>query len=163
VTSAAGIVKTRKVAILAADRTSAKDVRATLAALEAAGVKGVVLASRLGALAGDGGTIAVDHTLVTMPSVVFDAVVIPGGEGAEALAASGEAVHFVAEAYRHAKPIAAIGEGADLLEKAGIPEPESDDDGVVLAGSAAAAMKPFLSALGRGRAWNRSAKEAVPA
>ena len=163
VTSAAGGVKTRKVAILAADGTSAKDVKTTLSALEAAGVKGVVLAARLGALEGAGGEIAVDHALVTMPSVVFDAVVIPGGAGVDVLAASGDAVHFVAEAYRHAKAIAAIGEGADLLEAAAIPEPESGDEGVVLAGSAAAAMKPFLTALGRGRAWGRSAREAVPA
>ena len=41
-----------------------------------------------------------------------------GGNGSTASeAASGAAVHFVAEAYAHYKPIAALGEGAEVLKR----------------------------------------------
>ena len=39
----------------------------------------------------------------------------------EALAAVGQALEFVKDQYRHCKTILALGAGARLLEKAGIP------------------------------------------
>ena len=61
-------------------------------------------------------------TLETMPSVLFDALVVPGGAGAaQALGALGHALEFVKDQYRHCKPILAIGAGSALLENAGVP------------------------------------------
>jgi catalase len=103
-----------------------------------------------------------------MPSVVFDAVYVPGGKaGAKALAASGDARHFVGEAYKHAKPIAVSGDGADLLRAAGLGAvlaANDPADGIFTieagAGNGAAA---FVAALAQHRVWERSGKEAVPA
>jgi catalase len=161
-------IRGRKVAILAADGVDAGAVTALKAALAKGGAQGKVLAPRLGTLTGsDGTTVAVDHTIVTEPSVGFDAVFVPGGgDSAAALAASGNAVHFVAEAFKHAKAIGASGEGARLLREAGIlgdgaaGEPAA---GVVIGKGAAAVTKPFLAAVARHRAWDRAGLEAIPA
>jgi catalase len=63
--------------------------------------------------------------------VVYDAVIIPGGVSAAALAKSGLAIHFINEAYRHGKPIAAIGDGARLLEACALGE-STAEDGVII-------------------------------
>jgi catalase len=50
-------------------------------------------------------------------------VLVAGGrESVDALAGNGEAVHYVAEAFKHAKPIATLGEGIDLLRRAALPD-----------------------------------------
>jgi catalase len=166
-----GTAKGRKVAILAGDGVDAAAIEAVKAALKAAGARGLVLAPRLGTLkSSDGKAVAVDHTIVTEPSVGFDAVFVPGGlDSARTLAASGEAVHFVAEAYKHAKAIAAAGEGVELLQEAGIfggGQTAADPRfGVVTAqgrdlGDLA---DRFVAAIARHRAWERADKDAVPA
>jgi catalase len=70
-----------------------------------------------------GQAVPVDWSLLTVGSVLFDAVYVPGGDkSAEALAAEASAVLFVREAYKHCKAIAASGAGLGLLKAAGIIE-----------------------------------------
>ena len=53
---------------------------------------------------------------LTASSVLFDAVYVPGGaRSVAALTAERDAIDFVTEAYRHCKPLAATGEGIELL------------------------------------------------
>ncbi|WP_329045885.1 catalase [Amycolatopsis sp. NBC_01488] len=160
----------RKVAILAADGVDTIGTRKLLDALEAADVTGEVLAPADGELApgGDGGPLPADRQLATTASVLYDAVVVPCGPGSvDQLAQDGEAVHFVAEAYKHLKPVAAFGSGLDLLRRAGVPAQLADDtktridDGVVTTTSAAADLPDefaasFLAALSEHRIWSRS-------
>ena len=55
-------------------------------------------------------------------STQFDAVFVPGGAAsATALLAIGEAVGFVVEAYKHCKPIGAVGDGIRLLRTGALP------------------------------------------
>ena len=163
-TGLTGNIESRKVAILAADGADANDIEALKSRLLEEGAQGVVLAARLGTLAGAGGSIDVDHTLVTMPSVAFDAVMIPGGDASAAtLAKSGDAVHFIAEAYKHAKAVCAIGDAAALLDAAHVPATASVADGVVRGDSMDAALDDFVDAIGKHRAWSRSELEAIPA
>jgi len=77
-----------------------------------------------------GDTIEVEVTLETAPSVLYDAVVVPGGKAAKTLGNLGQALEFVKDQYRHCKPLLAIGEGTDLLQNAGIPAalPSGDPD-----------------------------------
>ncbi|ARF90640.1 catalase [Burkholderia cenocepacia] len=59
-----------------------------------------------------------------MPSVMFDAVFVCGGDGdGRDLAHSADARHFVREAFKHLKPIAAVGSGRQLLSAAHLPDP----------------------------------------
>ena len=76
-----------------------------------------LIAAHAGTIADSAGKAQkVNRAAPNAPSVVYDAVIILGGASAAALAKSGLAVHFVNEAFRHGKPIAALGEGATLLE-----------------------------------------------
>jgi catalase len=100
------------------------------------------------------GDIDVEITLETGPSVLFDAVVIPGGEAAAALAALGPALEFIKDQYRHCKPILALGSGADLLEAAGIPRslPNGDDDpGLLHAVDVDEVAADFIAAIAKHR------------
>lgn len=64
---------------------------------------------------GDGG-IAVDKALPTTASVLYDAVLVPGGEASmQALAQDPDVRRFIEEAYRHGKPIGALDSGVQLV------------------------------------------------
>ncbi len=122
---------TRKVAVLIADGVDADSLEPALAPVREQGAKCELLAPRDGRIqTASGGEIKSDRAILTMSSVLYDAVVVAGGEASvEALTGNGEAVHYVAEAYRHAKPIAAIGAGIRLLQRAPIPEVRLADNG----------------------------------
>ncbi len=65
-------------------------------------------------------------------------------------------MHFVAEAFKHAKAIAVAGAGADLLRAANLPQ---DAAGVVADGDPA----KFIAAIAKHRAWARSEVDLVSA
>jgi catalase len=98
---------------------------------------------RLGAVTTEqGSSLDVEVTFETMPSVLFDAMAVPGGKAAvEALGNVGHAVEFIKDQYRHAKPILALGAGADLVENAGAPAvlPSGEADPGMLVGRQATA------------------------
>jgi catalase len=121
-------LETRRVAVLAADGVDAASLNPVLEQLRSAGALCEVLGPRAGEL--DGG-LGVDRPLLTMASVLYDAVLVAGGRGsAEALQANGSAVRYVAEAYKHAKPVGAIGEGVDLLREAPLNDARISDNGL---------------------------------
>jgi len=89
-------------------------------ALESAGAHPLIV-SRMGGMIKsiDGKSIPVERTFLTTSSVLFDAVYLPGGSQSIAtLKTQGDAVHFINEAFKHCKPIAASGEGVELLMQA---------------------------------------------
>jgi catalase len=168
----AATVATRKIAMLVAEGVDGAEVDALKDALQAAGAKVLVVAKYGGRVVGlDGAHVKVDKLFSTTGSVLFDAVLVPGGKHGEALCDSGDAVHFVSEAYRHCKPIGATGEGIKLLQKAGLPdvqEPSSEDivsdSGLILAASVGDGFgRSFIEALASHRHWGRSGKDSVPA
>jgi catalase len=55
----------------------------------------------------------------TVASVLYDAVIVPGGPAE--LANDGLAVNFAAEAFKHGKAVGAFGTGLGLLQRAQIP------------------------------------------
>jgi catalase len=116
-------VNGRKVAFLVADGVDAASVTALRDALERQGVVGELLAPTDGKVTtADGSALAVDRALPTVASVLYDAVVVPDGEHSVAiLRSNGQAVHFVAEAYKHAKPLALLGAGTSLLATTHLP------------------------------------------
>lgn len=116
-------VATRKVAVLVADGVDMASLEQVLAPLREQGAMCELLAPRDGKLAtADGDQIKSDRAIVTMSSVLYDAVLVAGGEqSVNTLLGNGEAIHYVAEAYRHAKPLGAIGLGVRLLQHAPIP------------------------------------------
>jgi catalase len=116
-------IKGRKVAFLVADGVDRASVTALHEALERRDAVGELLGPVDGEVrTADGGTLPVDRAMSTVASVLYDAVVVPDGAGAAAtLRTNAYALHFLAEAYKHAKPLAVLGAGAELLEAAHLP------------------------------------------
>ncbi|BEU23840.1 catalase HPII [Paraburkholderia sp. 22B1P] len=153
-------IKTRKIAVLAAPGSDGAAIKSVQAALKSQGATPLLVAPTLAAIDG----MNPDATISGMPSIMFDGVVVVGGaQGAKALAQSGDARHFVLEAFRHLKAIAATGAGKDVLSAAHLPE---KGDGVFIGddGKVEAVLKPFIEAMGQHRVWaRREMAETVPA
>ncbi len=172
-------IKTRKIAALVADGFDAAGLNAIKKALTAGGAQLKIIAPHGGTIepAGGGGAIAVDHSLRTAASVLFDAVYVAGGAAsASVLAGSADALHFVDEAFRHCKAIAATGAGRDVLAASylglkGAIDPDADGsavatvNGVVTGGDkqAAKVAAAFVDAIAAHRHWEREADDRVPA
>lgn len=144
-------ILSRRVAILVADGIDGLSVTPLRDALQ----RESAIVELLGPVDGkvrcaDGNELPVDRAMTTMASVVYDAVVVP--DGAEALTSDGYAVHFLAEAYKHAKPVGVLGTGVDLLARAQLPalSPEGGDlvefSGLVAQPARGAAGQPFITA-----------------
>jgi len=170
-------IATRKIAMLVADGFDAASAEVVRAALVGRGAIVEVIAPVLGSIAGQGGAcVEADKTFKTGASVFYDALMVPGGQTSIAvLEGIGDAVHFIQEAYKHGKPIAALGEAIELLVLAELGEPTlAGDDGtagvaselgVVTARAAAEAPEladEFIRAIAQHRHWGR-ATEAIPA
>ena len=171
-------VKSRKIAFLVADGVNEAAALNMAKALEAAGAMPKMVAPHGGVIRGaNGKEIPVDFSLLTTSSVLFDAVYVPGGaESIAVLKAEPDAVHFISEAFKHCKTIAAVGEGVDLLRAsyvAGCLRSEDDPKGSVtvasdglIVNSAPDARKvadDFIAAIAQHRHWSRELKGDVPA
>lgn len=173
--AAKGNIKGRRVAVLAADGVDSMAISALKKALEAGRAHVDVVSTTLGGIkAADGRQVLVDKPLFSAESVVFDAVFVPGGkQSVAALMQTGDAVQFVAEAFKHCKPIGATGEGVDLLMKANIPGLTAANGssrrvpmqpGVITGrdGSEAETVaKLFVEAVGQHRFWNRQKEQVM--
>ncbi|MGA9770686.1 MAG: catalase HPII [Blastocatellia bacterium] len=165
-------IKTRKIAVLAADGFDDAEFAAMKKALTSAGAQIKVIAPRQGFLKGASGEeVKIDFSFLTSSSVLFDAVYIPGGEkSVEALKREAAAIHFVNEAYKHCKAIAATGAGVALLEASYVRTVEKAsgkgnviDDGGVITGQAGKVATEFIKAIAQHRNWSRETKDQVPA
>jgi catalase len=162
------MAKGLKVAILAADGVDGAQFAAIKEALTANNVEAEVVSKFGGTITcTQGKQIEVQQTFLTAASVLFDAIYVPGGtQSIEALKKHGEPLTFVNEAFKHFKPIAASGEGVDLLMQSdlkGIDLSQTngkigDDLGVVVVRDASnmeAFTQSFLNAIAEHRFWKR--------
>ena len=162
-------IETRRVAILAAEGFEDASLAAMKKALTGGGATVKVIAPKLGTITGAGGTkVQVDQSFLTAASVVFDAVYVVGGKvSADALAREADAIHFVNEAYKHCKAVAATGAGVNLLRASAIaPALDADDDPALITGTdqqLSRVGKAFVEAIARHRNWDRENKVSVPA
>lgn len=151
-------IRTRKVALIIAEGVKAEPVAMMAAALTEAGAVPKLLSSRLGTVRSmDGQEFNVDATLENMPSVLFDAVVLPDGDAAvKRLASDGHTMEFIKDQYRHGKTIFVGAASAQLLAKAGIaPKLPSgkQDSGVIVSTPALLEdqVGEFIAAIGKHR------------
>ncbi|HLU28108.1 MAG TPA: catalase, partial [Glycomyces sp.] len=159
---------TRKVAVLAADGVDGEGLARLVEALRERGAVPEVIGITDGTVrASTGPDVRTDRALPTMASVLYDAVAVPdGAESVAALARDGRAVHFVTEAYKHAKAVAAFGAGRELLRAARVDveyaegaEPV-DDQGVVTVASHGSDLPEsfvdaFAEVIAGHRCWSR--------
>ena len=159
-------IKTRKIAILAADGFDDEAVFNMKKALTDAGAQAKFVAPRLGLLkSAKGAEVKADFSLLTASSVMFDAVYIPGGDSVKALQQHVEALEFLQETYKHCKTIAATGAGAELIRACGSTNGAKDterkeavgDEGVIIAGDdqVGKIAGEFIRAIAQHRHWSR--------
>ncbi|HWH88794.1 MAG TPA: catalase HPII [Pseudomonas sp.] len=157
-----GNIKTRKVAILAANGVDAAAIDAMKKALEAEGAHAKLLGPTSAPVkTADGQALPVDASMEGMPSIAFDAVFVPGGAASiTALSGDGVALHYLLEAYKHLKAIALHGEAKQLQDLLKL-----DADAGLLQGTDVGALtQPFFAAIGEHRVWAREPKaKAIPA
>ncbi len=152
-------IKTRMIAILAADGVDETSLGNMKNALLEAGARVKIVAPHLGAIkSSQGNPVKADQSFLTAASVLFDAVYIPdGSKSASSLAGNKVAVVFVNEAYLHCKVIAADGAGSQFLQATdaggknvgtgkNVPVP-----GVLIDRTPA----EFVEAIGKHRVWER--------
>ncbi len=155
-------IHTLRVAILVGPGSDGAQVRSIYASLLADGAVPRLVGSHLGKVDTSGGApLDVEISLETGPSVLFDAVVLPDGQGAvQQLGSDANALDFLRLQYRHCKPILAIRAGKGLLDKAGVPTTLPDgklDPAIIVvpAGDVVKGVAAFKKALAAHRAFAR--------
>ncbi|MCQ8227448.1 catalase HPII [Pantoea trifolii] len=153
-----GDIKGRQVALLLSDGVKAADVLAILQALKAQGVHAKILAAHMGqVLADDGSVLPVDATFTGLPSLTFDAVIVPDGN-IDALLLSGDARYFLLEAYKHLKAIGLSGNARRFKAQFNVQDNETEEGLVEAVKAEGSFMADFLALMASHRVWSRSKK-----
>jgi catalase len=166
-------IRTRQVAILVADGVDEDSLSTVKEALLAEGAVVDVVAPRQGMVIGAGDSeVPVDKSFLTTASVFYDAVYVPGGTNSVAtLEACADAVHFLNEAFKHCKAIAADAGAMQVLEatyfRKKLPADYSDEtvlqEGIIVQDNAAELARQFIAAISLHRFWEREKPRKVPA
>ena len=157
-----GVIRTRMVAILAADAVRGESIMAMSDALTAAGAVPVVIAPRLGGVrTADEHPVEAAATLEGSAPALFDGLVLPDfADGVAERARHERTMDFIREQYRHGKPILALGASKILLGSAGVgralPSGEREP-GIRLTRDGEDASGSFMAALGKHRHTQREA------
>ncbi|WHF51766.1 catalase [Chryseobacterium gotjawalense] len=152
-------IRARRIAILTADGVNDKAFTEVKKELGDRGAMVAVIAPGHGFVTTQSGEkYPIDDSLLTAASVVFDAVYVPGGDSVEILSANADAVHFIAEAFKHCKPISTDGNGRLLLEKA-LPKSALKNKGITTSG----VLNDFVENIRLHRFWDREKDNGVPA
>jgi catalase len=158
-------IRTRKVAILIADGVNAASVNTMKNALVKEGAQAEIIAPKLGFIIAENNIeIEVNKSLLTTASVFYDAVYIPGGTNSIAtLEAEPDAIHFLNEAYKHCKAIAADADAKQLLNATYFMKKIELDEGILIEDSVKKLTPLFISAIAKHRFWDREKPRKVPA
>lgn len=162
-------IKTRTIAVLAADGVNDVTLSTMKKALLNEGAIVHIIAPHLGNITAETKEqIPVDQSLLTAASVLYDAVYVPGGKGSVAsLQNDADAIHFLNEAYKHCKAIAADADAGAVLEKTYFGKKLADKkamtDGVLMMSDIKKLSREFISAIASHRFWEREAERKVPA
>ncbi|CAH0276695.1 MULTISPECIES: catalase [unclassified Pedobacter] len=166
-------IRSRKIAILAADGVNEQTLSKVKDFLVAQGAVAHIIAPRLGEIISAGGkNIAVDESLLTAASVLYDAVYVPGGANSvNALSGEANAIHFLNEAFKHCKAIAADKQALQVLESTyfakKLPAEYADgtalSEGILITEDLDALTKTFAEMIALHRFWDREVQRKIPA
>ncbi|RXK86207.1 catalase [Filimonas effusa] len=166
-------IRTRQIAILAADGVDEQSLKTVKNALIAEGAVVEVIAPRQGFILSENDEqIPVDKSLLTAASVFYDAVYVPGGTNSAAtLESEAEAIHFLNEAFKHCKAIAADASAIQVIEATYFAKKLPPDfsresvltEGIVVEKNAKQLASLFIDAIKQHRFWERERPRKVPA
>jgi catalase len=166
-------IQTRQVAILAADGVDGTSLNTIKEALVAAGAAAEVIAPRQGYITAENDeNIFVDKSFLTAASVFYDAVYVPGGINSVAtLEADPDAIHFLNEAFKHCKAIAADQDALQVFDatyfRKKLPADNSkttvQTEGIIISDDPGDLAVKFIAAISQHRFWEREKARKVPA
>ncbi|MEH6307207.1 catalase [Olivibacter sp. CPCC 100613] len=166
-------IVSRKIAFLVADGVDEQSVTTVKEFLVSKGAVVHIIAPRLNAVIGKSGKeVAVDESFLTAASVLYDAVYVPRGTNSVAtLEAEANAVHFLNEAFKHCKAIAADEQALQVLEATyfanKLPSTFTEEtvltEGLVVNADLKKLSKQFVTAIALHRFWDREKPRQVPA
>ncbi|MGM9478109.1 catalase [Pedobacter sp. GSP4] len=166
-------IKTRKIAILAADGVDGKALSTVKDALIADGAVVHIIAPKLGeVISVEDQKIVPDESFLTAASVLYDAVYLPGGTNSVAtLEAEANAIHFLNEAFKHCKAIAADAQAMQVLESTyfykKLPAEYSKEtvlrEGLVVLEDTRKLTELFKQMIAQHRFWERENPRKIPA
>lgn len=166
-------IVTRKIAILAADGVNEQSLKVMQKALQSEGAMVEVISTKLGYIVSEmNEEIKVDKSFLTTASVLYDAVYVPGGiNSVAAIEAEPDAIHFLNEAFKHCKAIAADADALSVLKStyfgAKIPEDYHKTfemlEGVLISDDTDELSSQFINAIAMHRFWKREKRDKVPA
>lgn len=166
-------IKTRKIAFLVAEGVNEKSLESVKATLEAEGAVVELVAPKLGSIMSDNNIeFSISKSFLTTASVLYDAVYVPGGiNSVAALTGEADAVHFLNEAYKHCKPIAADEDALQLIEETyfykKLPKEFTDEvaltTGIVISNNNDTLVALFAKAIAMHRFWDREKPDKIPA
>ena len=111
-----------------------------------------VVSSKLGEIISDNDTLAIDESILTSASVLYDALVIPNGndEMKKMLESDKRFGEFLQNSYKHFKAIAVNGTAVDYMKKT-LADIYTSDKGVIMNKS----VDDFIDAVKQHRFWDR--------
>lgn len=150
-------IESRQVAIVCADGVNESGILSLKSALVRENAKGFIVAPQLGFVeTQQGGKLAVDYSLSTGSSVLFDALFIAGGDGLES--GDGDIMDWVNDSYKHLKVIGAAAQGIGLLQKSNFSDKLGEEDGGIILAEPEMGSEhalEFISAMKGHRLWTR--------
>jgi len=166
-------IKTRKIAFLVADGVASGSVNEMKMALEAEGAVVELIAPKLCPVKAEDDTeFEIKKSFLTAASVLYDAVYVPGGINSVAtLADEPDAIHFLNEAFKHCKAIAADKDGLQVIDECyfsrKIPDELTEESvlmtGIVVGDDVKAMSSLFVKAIAQHRFWEREKPGKIPA
>jgi catalase len=151
IVEAPGPIAGRKIGVIADAGSDLSGIGKLRTAAARRGATVHVIAAAGGILGKGMRTQVVERTFLTVRSIEFDAFVVAGGTTPTN---DIKLILLLQEAFRHCKAMGAWGDGAALLEQAGIG---TDDAGIVIGETAVKAFNDALfAAVGLHRAWDRA-------
>lgn len=157
-----GNIMSRKIAILIADGVAGSDIEYVIKEAKREGASTKLIAPSVAPVKTlEGQHLVPDASMEGMPSIAFDAIFIPGGEdAAKTFVASGTAVHYLLEAYKHLKAIALCGAACELSARLVLDA----DDGLITGASGKDVFSAFAAAIANHRVWAREPRvKSIPA
>lgn len=166
-------IKSRKIAILTADGANEESIINIKNKLTAEGAVVEIIAPRQGYITAENDAqIEVDQSFLGAASVLFDAVYVAGGTNAVAtLEAEANAVHFLNEAFKHCKAIAAHDDAKQVLNATYFSKKLPPDyreetvlsEGVLLGDAGNKFASLFVKMIALHRFWEREKPRLIPA
>jgi catalase len=91
-------------------------------------------------------------------------VYVPGGANSVAsIEADADAIHFLNEAFKHCKPIAADKSALQVLEATYFSKKVESDEGVIISDNPSELATSFIKAIKQHRFWEREKARKIPA